>query len=114
VTVDPTPGFLTPRLDEKPLSLGPTELRPAFYRPLLLLQSCGTLPSSPEVDNFRHLNERRYLDACVWVGTDPLIELNYADTVTLDHYCLAPLPGIDRSSSVRNDTSDFVIEILSG
>jgi hypothetical protein len=99
VTVDLTPGFLTLRLDDKPLSLGPTELRPAFYRPLLLLQSCGTLPGSPEVDNFRHLNERRYLDAFVWVGTDPLIELNYADTVTLDHYWLSPTPGLGRSSS---------------
>ena len=43
--------------DEKPLSLGPTEVRPAFCRPLLLLQSCGTLPGSPEVDDFRHVNE---------------------------------------------------------
>jgi hypothetical protein len=114
VTVDLTPGFLTPRLDEKLLSLGPTELCPAFCRPLLLLQSCSTLPSSPEVDQFRHVNERRYLDACVWVGTDPLIELNYADTVALDHDWLPPLPGINCSRSVRNDRSDFVIEILSG
>jgi len=86
VTVDLTKGFLTPCLDEKPLNLGPTELRPAFRRPLLLLQTCGALPSQPKVDNFRHANEGRCLDACVWVGTDPLIELNYADTVTLDHY----------------------------
>jgi len=86
VTVDLTLGFLTQRPGEKPLSLGPTELRPALCCPLLLLQSCGTLPGSPEIDDFRHVNERRYLDACVWVGTDPLIELNYADTVTLDHY----------------------------
>jgi len=114
VTVDLTPGFLTPRLDEKPLSLGTSELGPAFCRPLLLLQSCGTLPGSPQVDHFRHLNERRYLDACVWVGTDPLIDFNYADTVALDHFQLPPLPGINRSSSVRNDWSDFVIEILSG
>jgi hypothetical protein len=86
VTVDLALGFLTPRPDEKPLSLGPAKLRPAFCRPLLLLQSRGTLPGSPEVDDFRHVNEIRYLDACVRVGTDPLIELNYADTVTLDHY----------------------------
>ena len=85
MTVDLTPGFLTLRFDEKPLRLGPSELGPAFRRPLLLLQSGGALAGQPKVDNFRHVNERRYLDACVWVGTDPLIELNYADTVALDH-----------------------------
>ena len=85
MTVDHTPGFLTLRFDEKPLRLGPSELCPTFRRPLLLPQTCGAFPSQPKVDNFRHLNERRYLDACVWVGTDPLIELNYADTVALDH-----------------------------
>jgi len=84
VAVDLTPGLFTLRFDEKPLRLGPSELCPAFRRPLLLLQSCGALPGQPKVDNFRHVNERRYLD-CVWVGTDPLIELNYADTVALDH-----------------------------
>jgi hypothetical protein len=114
VTVDLTPGFLTPRFDEQAFSLGPSELRPAFCRPLLLLQSSGTLPGNPEVDNFRHANERRYLDACVRVGTDPLIELNYADTVALDHDFLPPLPGINCLSSLRNDESDFVIEILPG
>ncbi len=99
MTVDLTPGFLTLRFDEKPLGLGPTELRPAFRRPLLVLQTSGALPGSPKVENFRHVNERRYLDACVWVGTDPLIEFNYADTVTMDHYGLAPLPGITCSSA---------------
>jgi len=86
VTVNVTPGFLTLRLDEKPLHLRPSELCPAFRRPLLLLQTCGAFPSQPKVDDFRHVNERWYLDACVWIGTDPLIELNYADTVALDHY----------------------------
>jgi hypothetical protein len=57
VTVDLTLGFFTLRLDEKPLSLGPSELGPAFRRPLLVLQSCGALPSQPKVDNFRHANE---------------------------------------------------------
>jgi hypothetical protein len=85
VAVDLTPGFFTLRFDEKPFRLGPSEFGPSFRRPLLLLQTCGALPSQPKVDNFRHANERRYLDACVWVGTDPLIELNYADTVALDH-----------------------------
>jgi hypothetical protein len=86
VTVDLTPGFLTPRLDEKSLTLGPTELRPTLCRPLLLLQSCGTLSGSPQVDNFRHFERKTVTGAFVWVGTDPLIELNYADTVALDHW----------------------------
>jgi hypothetical protein len=86
VAVDLTPGFLTPRFDEKSLRLGHPELRPTLGRPLLLLQSCGPLPGCPEVDDFRHMNGRRYLDACVWIGTDPLIRVNYADTVALDHY----------------------------
>jgi hypothetical protein len=112
VTVDVTPGFLTLRLDEQPFRLGPTEFRPAFCRPLLLLQTCGAFPSQPKVDDFRHVNERRYQDACVWVGTDPLIVLNYADTVALDHHCLTPTPRYQPLSFLRNATSDFVIEIL--
>ncbi len=111
MTVDLTPGFLTPRFDDKSLSLGPTELRPAFCRPLLLLQSCGTLPGSPKVNNFRHVNERRFLDACAWVGNDPLIELNYADTVALDHSCLPPRQGYPLP---RNPATGAVIEMLSG
>jgi hypothetical protein len=86
VTVDLAPGFLTPRFMEKSLRLGHTELRPSFGRPLLLLQSCGPLSGCPKVDHFRHVNGRRYLDACLWIGTDPLIRVNYADTVALDHY----------------------------
>ena len=82
---DLTPGFLPPRLDEKLLSLRPSELCPALDRTLLILQSCGSLPGGPKVDYFRHLNDRWYPDACSWVGTDPLIKVNYADTVTLDH-----------------------------
>jgi hypothetical protein len=112
VTVDLTPGFLTLRLDEEPLSLGPTKLRPAFRRPLLLLQTCGAFPGKPKVDDFRHANEKRCLDVCVWVGTDPLIELNYADTVALDHQSLPPTPRYQLLSFLRNGTSDFVIEIL--
>ncbi len=100
MTIDVTPGFLTLRFDEKPLRLGPSKLGPAFRRPLLLLQTCGAFPGQPKVSDFRHVNERWYLDACAWVGTDPLIELNYADTVALDHYSLPPLPGINCSASV--------------
>lgn len=86
MTVDLTPGFLTPRLDEKPLRLGRSELGPTLHRTLLLLQSHGTLSGRPQVDDFRHLNDRWYLDASKWIGTDPLISFNYADTVALDHY----------------------------
>jgi hypothetical protein len=85
VVVDLAPGLLPPRFDEQLLSLGTSELCPALGRTLLILQSCGSLPGGPEVDYFRHLNDRWYPDACVWVGTDPLIKVNYADTVTMDH-----------------------------
>jgi hypothetical protein len=85
VIVDRTPGFLPPRFDEKLLSLRPSELRSALGRTLLILQSCGSLSGGPKVDYFRHLNDQWYPDACAWVGTDPLIKVNYADTVTLDH-----------------------------
>jgi len=63
VTVDLTLGFLTLRFDEKPFPFGPAELRPAFRRPLPILQTCGALPGNPKVDDFRHVNERRYQDA---------------------------------------------------
>jgi hypothetical protein len=100
VIVDLAPGFLPPRFDEKPLSLRPSELRSVLGRTLLILQSCGSLPGSPKVDYFRHMNDRWYPDACAWVGTDPLIKFNYADTVTLDHYRMAPLPGITQQVPV--------------
>jgi hypothetical protein len=86
VTVYLAPGFFTPCLDEKPLRLWHSELCPSLHRTLLLLQTYGPLAGCPEVDDFRHMNYRRYPDASKWIGTDPLIWLNYADTVALDHY----------------------------
>jgi hypothetical protein len=59
VTVDLTPGFLTPCFDEKPLRLGRSELDPTLRRTLLLLQSHGALSGRPEVDDFRHVNDWR-------------------------------------------------------
>ena len=78
-------GFIAPRLDEQTFSLGHPVLSPTFPRMLLSLQTCNSLTDGPEVDDFRHMNKRRYPDACV-VGTDlTLITVKYAHTVALDH-----------------------------
>ena len=85
MTFDVPLGFFTPRLGEKAVSLRHPKLRPTLGRPLLVLQSYGTLPGEPQVGNFRHVNGQRYQDALRVDRTDPPIGLNYADTVTMDH-----------------------------
>jgi hypothetical protein len=55
-----TLGFLTPRLDQKTLSLGQSVQCPMFSCLLLVLQPCSPLSDDPEVDDFRHVNELRY------------------------------------------------------
>jgi len=85
VTFDRAPGLVAPCFDEKPLSLRHPKLRSTFGRALLALQPCGTLTGGPKIDNFRHVDDRWCPDASAWIGTDPLIEINYADTVALDH-----------------------------
>jgi hypothetical protein len=111
VIVDLAPGFLPPRFDEKPLCLRPSEFRPVLGCTLLILQSCGSLPGGPKVDYFRHLNDRWYPDACAWVGTDPLIKVNYADTVTLDHVEW-PRSPVSPSKFPCSYWADFVIQIM--
>jgi len=91
VTFDPAPGLVGPGFNEKPFGLRHPKLRPTFGCTLLFLQAGGALTGGPKVNNFRHVNDRRCPDASVWVGTDPLIEVNYADTVALDHSGLPPL-----------------------
>jgi len=59
VTVNVTPGFLTPCFAEKSLRLGRSELDPTLRRTLLLLQSRDALSGRPEVDDFRHVNDWR-------------------------------------------------------
>ena len=78
-------GFIAPRLDEQTFSLGHPEVRPAFGGTLLSLQTCSSFPGGPQVDDFRHMNKRRYLDACVGRDCYTLITVKYADTVALDH-----------------------------
>jgi hypothetical protein len=90
VVIDPAPILFGSGFGEKALSLGHPELHPTFRRTLLILQSHGALTGGPKVDHFRHVNGRWYPDACVWVGTDPLIGFNYADTVTVDHWQIPP------------------------
>jgi hypothetical protein len=91
VTFDLAPGLVGPGFDEKPFSLRHPKRRPTLGCTLLFLLTRGTLTGDPKVNNFRHLNDRRCPDASVWVGTDPLIKANYADTVALDHSEVPPL-----------------------
>jgi hypothetical protein len=85
VGIDLAPGLVAPRLGEITLSLRHPKLSSALGRPLLVEQPCGTFPCCPKVDDFRHLNGQRYLDALARLGTGPPIVLNYAHTVALDH-----------------------------
>jgi hypothetical protein len=59
MTFDVLPGFLTLRLGEKSFSLRDAILRPTLGRTLPIQQTCSPLSGSPEVDDFRHVNERR-------------------------------------------------------
>jgi hypothetical protein len=99
VTFDVPLGLFAPRLGEKALNLGYPELRPTLGRALLILQSYGPFAGDPQVDNFRHLNGQRYPDACWGIGTDPPIRVNYADTVTVDHWP-SPSAAISEASSL--------------
>jgi len=65
VNVEVPRGFIAPRLDEQTFSLGHPEVRPAFGCTLLSLQTCSSFPGGPQVDDFRHMNKRRYPDAYV-------------------------------------------------
>jgi len=47
MTLDLSPGFVGPYFDEKLLGLGHPKLRPTFGRPLLILQTYGTLTGCP-------------------------------------------------------------------
>jgi len=91
VAIDLAPILFGSSFGESTLSLGHAELHPTFRRTLLILQSRGALTGGPKIDYFRHVNGRWYPDARVWVGTDPLIGLNYADTVTVDHWQIPPV-----------------------
>jgi hypothetical protein len=85
VNVEVPLGFIAPRLDEQTLSLGHPVMSPTFRCMLLSLQACNSFTGGPKVDDFRHVNKRRYPDT-TWVGTDSsLITVKYADTVALDH-----------------------------
>jgi hypothetical protein len=64
VTVEVPLGFFGPRFHLCTFNLGRTELGPPFGRALLVVPSRNPLPNSPEVDDFRHVNVRRYPDAC--------------------------------------------------
>jgi hypothetical protein len=59
MTIDVLPGFLTLRLGETSISLRDAILRPPFGRTLPIQQTCSPFAGSPEVDDFRHLNERQ-------------------------------------------------------
>jgi hypothetical protein len=103
VTFEFTPSFFTLRLDDEPFRLRDSKLCPTLGRALPILQTCGSLSGDPEVDDFRHVNERRYPDMPGGSGLTPLIKVNYADTVTLDHsgtdeapVLACGLPGIGR------------------
>jgi hypothetical protein len=111
VLIDPAPILFGSGFGESTLSLGHPELHPTFRRTLLILQSHGALTGGPEVDHFRHVNGRWYPDACEWVGTDPLIGLNYADTVTVDHWQIPPI-ALYRLHSRPPATSFFVLQII--
>jgi hypothetical protein len=58
VTVDVLPGFFALRLGEMSVSLWDAILRPPFGRTLPIQQTRSPLAGSPQVDDFRHLNER--------------------------------------------------------
>lgn len=77
-------GFVIPALDEATFSLGHSVTSPALGRVLPILQSRDTFTDGPQVDHLRHVN----FDGTQMygrIGTTPLIKLNYADTVALDH-----------------------------
>jgi hypothetical protein len=59
MTVNVLPGFLALRLGEKSVSLWDAILRPTLGRTLPIQQTCSPLAGSPQVDDFRHLNERQ-------------------------------------------------------
>jgi hypothetical protein len=65
VNVEVPLGFIAPRLDEQTLSLGGPVASPTLRRMLLSLLACNSFTDGPQVDDFRHMNKRRYPDTHV-------------------------------------------------
>ncbi|HUI94877.1 MAG TPA: hypothetical protein VLX44_03925 [Xanthobacteraceae bacterium] len=85
-------GFLIPRFSEETVSLGRAVKSPALGRTLPIPQARGTFTDTPQVDHLPHVNVDG-IQMYGWIGTTPLIKVNYADTVTLDHGRVAGTPA---------------------